>query len=133
MLAEEGLPNVFARHARLGEACRRAVRGMGLEILCRNPAECSSTLTAVVMPAGKDSDAYIAHAHRTMSMSLGVGLGAVKGKVFRIGHLGSLNELELLGGLAGVEMTLRTFGVTVPLGAGIGAAEEYLLQTAPQP
>jgi alanine-glyoxylate transaminase/serine-glyoxylate transaminase/serine-pyruvate transaminase len=133
MLAEEGLPDVFARHARLGEACRRAVRGMGLEILCRNPAECSSTLTAVVMPEGKDSDAYIAHAHRTLNMSLGVGLGAVKGKVFRIGHLGSLNELELLGGLAGVEMTLRTFGVTVSLGAGIGAAEEYLLQTAPQP
>ena len=129
MLNEEGLANVFQRHARLAEACRRAVRGMGLEILCRNPAEYSSTLTAVVMPAGSDSDAYIAHANATLGMSLGVGLGEAKGRVFRIGHLGSLNELELLGGLAGVEMTLRSFGVTVPLGAGLAAAEAYLVQT----
>ena len=129
MLDEEGLPNVFRRHARLAEACRRAVRALGLEILCRNPAEYSNTLTAVVMPAGKDSDAYIAHAYRTMNMSLGVGLGAVKGKVFRIGHLGSLNELELLGGLAGVEMTLKSFGVDMPLGAGLAAAQQYLLET----
>lgn len=130
MLDEEGLPNVFKRHARLAEACRRAVRALGLEILCRNPAEYSNTLTAVVMPAGEDSDAYIAHAYRTMNMSLGVGLGAVKGTVFRIGHLGSLNELELLGGLAGVEMTLKSFGVDVPLGAGLAAAQQYLLETA---
>lgn len=130
MLDEEGLPNVFKRHARLAEACRRAVRALGLEILCRNPAESSNTLTAVVMPAGEDSDAYIAHAYRTMNMSLGVGLGAVKGTVFRIGHLGSLNELELLGGLAGVEMTLKSFGVDVPLGAGLAAAQQYLLETA---
>ncbi len=130
MLNEEGLTNVFKRHARLAEACRRAVRGMGLELLCRNPAEYSSTLTAVTMPAGKDSDAYIAHANKALGMSLGVGLGAVKGKVFRIGHLGSLNELELLGGLAGVELTLKSFGVGVRLGAGLGAAEEYLLSTA---
>jgi alanine-glyoxylate transaminase/serine-glyoxylate transaminase/serine-pyruvate transaminase len=130
MLAEEGLPAVFARHARLAEACRRAVRGMGLGILCRNPAEHSNTLTAVVLPEDLDSDAYIAHAYQTLGISLGVGLGAVKGRVFRIGHLGSLNELELLGGLSGVEMTLRSFGVPVPLGAGLAAAEAYLLQTA---
>jgi len=130
MLQEEGLANVFARHARLGEACRRAVRGMGLPLLCRNPAEYSNTLTAVLMPAGKDSDAYIAHAYRTLNMSLGVGLGEVKGQVFRIGHLGSLNELELLGGLAGVELTLKSFGVDVRLGAGLAAAEESLLRTA---
>ena len=129
MLTEEGLPQVFRRHARLAEACRRAVRAMGLELLCRDPGECSNTLTAVVMPAGHDSDAYIAHANRALDLSLGVGLGEVKGKVFRIGHLGSLNELELLGGLAGVEMTLRTFGMPVPLGAGLAAAEQYLLDT----
>jgi alanine-glyoxylate transaminase/serine-glyoxylate transaminase/serine-pyruvate transaminase len=129
MLNEEGLPNVFKRHARLAEACRRAVRGMGLELLCRNPAEYSNTLTAVKMPAGKDSDAYIAHANKALGMSLGVGLGAVKGTVFRIGHLGSLNELELLGGLGGVELTLRSFGVDLKLGAGLAAAEEYLLST----
>ena len=130
MLNEEGLANVFERHARLAEACRKAVRALGLELLCRNPAEYSNTLTAVKMPAGKDSDAYIGHASKFLGLSLGVGLGAVKGKVFRIGHLGSLNELELLGGLAGVELTLKSFGVDVRLGAGLAAAEEYLLSSA---
>jgi len=105
------------------------VRALGLELLCRDPAEHSNTLTAVVMPTGFDSDAYIAHANRTLDMSLGVGLGDVKGKVFRIGHLGSLNELELLGGLAGVEITLRTFGLPIPVGAGLAAAEHFLLET----
>lgn len=130
VLAEEGMANVFRRHARLAEACRRAVQAMGLKLLAQNPGEYSNTLTAVVMPEGFDSDAYLAHANRRLDMSLGVGLGKVKGKVFRIGHLGSLNELELLGGLAGVEMTLRSFGVNVPLGAGLAAAETYLLETA---
>ena len=130
MLNEEGLPNVFRRHARLAEACRRAVTALGLPLLCRNPAEYSNTLTAITMPAGRDSDAYVAHASKTLNLSLGVGLGLAKGKVFRIGHLGSLNELELLGGLAGVEMTLKTFGVDIPVGAGLAAAEHYLLDTA---
>ena len=127
MLREEGLVNVFARHARLAEACRRAVRALGLAILCRKPEECSNTLTAVVMPQGFDSDAFIRHAAQKLDMSLGVGLGAVKGTVFRIGHLGSLNELELLGGLAGVELMLKDFGVPIRLGAGVTAAEEFLL------
>jgi len=130
ILTEEGLPQVFQRHARLAEACRRAVRAMGLDLLCRDPSEYSNTLTAVVMPAGHDSDAYLAHANRTLDLSLGVGLGDVKGRVFRIGHLGSLNELELLGGLAGIEIAFRTFGIPVPLGAGLAAAEEYLIETA---
>jgi alanine-glyoxylate transaminase/serine-glyoxylate transaminase/serine-pyruvate transaminase len=127
MLREEGLPNVFARHARLAEACRRAVRALGLGILCRNPAEYSNTLTAVVMPDGLDADAFVRHAQRRLDMSLGLGLGRVKGTVFRIGHLGSLNELELLGGLAGLEMMLKEFGVPLTLGAGLAAAEESLL------
>src|SRR5688572_14783951 len=127
MLREEGLDEVFARHARLAEACRRAVRALGLGILCKNPAEYSNTLTAVVMPAGLDSDNFIRHANTRLDMSLGMGLGAVKGRVFRIGHLGSLNELELLGGLAGVEMMLKEFGAPVRLGAGLAAAQEYLL------
>jgi len=130
ILTEEGLDRVFARHARLAEACRRAARALGLGLLCRDPAEYSNTLTAVVMPPGFDSDAYIAHANRTLDLSLGVGLGDVKGTVFRIGHLGSLNELDLLGGLAGVEMTLASFGIDVPLGAGLAAAERYLLETS---
>jgi len=133
MLNEEGLETVFARHARLAEACRRAIRALGLGILCRNPAEYSNTLTAVVMPEGMDSGTYIAHANRSLDLSLGVGLGAVKGQVFRIGHLGSLNELELLGGLAGVELTLKSFGVPLELGSGLAAAEQYLLDTATSP
>jgi alanine-glyoxylate transaminase/serine-glyoxylate transaminase/serine-pyruvate transaminase len=127
MLEEEGLEKVFARHARLAEACRRAVQALGLEILCRNPAEYSNTLTAVVMPPGFDSDAFVHHAYDKLNFSLGVGLGAVKGKVFRIGHLGSLNELELMGALAGVELMLKDFGVPIRLGAGLAAAEEFLL------
>ncbi len=130
MLEEEGLANVFARHARLAEACRRAVRGWGYEILCRNPREYSNTLTAVVMPAGLDSDAFIAQAYQTLNLSLGIGLGDVKGKVFRIGHLGSLNELELLGSLAGVEMALKGFGAPITLGSGLAAAEEFLTARA---
>jgi len=129
MLNEEGLPNVFKRHARLAEACRRAVGALGLRLLCQTPAEHSNTLTAVLMPTGFDSDAYIAHAWKMLEVSLGVGLGEVKGKVFRIGHLGSLNELDLLGGLAGVELTLKSFGVNFRLGAGLAAAEQYLLET----
>jgi alanine-glyoxylate transaminase/serine-glyoxylate transaminase/serine-pyruvate transaminase len=79
------------------------------------------------MPAGFDSDAFIRQAYASLDLSLGIGLGDVKGKVFRIGHLGSLNELELLGGLAGVEMALRDFGVPLRLGAGVAAAQEFLL------
>ena len=131
MLEEEGLANVFARHARLAESCRRAVGAMELKLLAKNIKEASNTLTAVCLPDGFDSDAYLAHAQKTVGLALGPGLGVVKGKIFRIGHLGSLNELELLGALAGVEMTLTSFGVAVPLGAGLAAAETYLLQTAP--
>jgi len=79
------------------------------------------------MPKGFDSDELIRLAYQRLELSLGVGLGAVKGKVFRIGHLGNLNELDLLGGLAGVEMVLKELGVPVKLGAGLGAAQEFLL------
>jgi alanine-glyoxylate transaminase / serine-glyoxylate transaminase / serine-pyruvate transaminase len=130
MLAEEGLANVFARHARLAEACRRAVRAWPLPLLCQNPAECSNTLTAVVMPSGIDSDDFVQRAYRRLELSLGVGLGAVKGKVFRIGHLGSVNEMDLLGGLAGVEMMLKEVGVSLKLGAGLGAAQEFLVSAS---
>src|SRR5262245_11905194 len=126
MLAEEGLPKVFARHTRLAEACRRAVRAWPLELLCRNPAEYSNTLTAVMMPPGIDSDHLVQHAYRRLELSLGVGLGEVKGRVFRIGHLGSVNEMDLLGGLAGVELMLKEVGVPLRLGAGLGAAQAFL-------
>jgi alanine-glyoxylate transaminase/serine-glyoxylate transaminase/serine-pyruvate transaminase len=130
MLAEEGLANVFARHARLAEACRRAVRAWPLALLCRNPAEYSNTLTAVVMPAGVDSDEFVQRAYRRLELSLGIGLGEVKGKVFRIGHLGSVNELDLLGGLAGVEMILKDVGVPLTLGSGLAAAQNYLVSAS---
>jgi alanine-glyoxylate transaminase/serine-glyoxylate transaminase/serine-pyruvate transaminase len=132
MLSEEGLQNVFHRHARLAEACRRAIAAMTLRLFAKNPAEYSNTLTAVGMPDGADSDAFIDHALKLVDLPLGKGLGKVKGKLFRIGHLGSLNELELLGVLGGIEMALKSFGVKIPLGAGSAAAETYFLETARQ-
>jgi alanine-glyoxylate transaminase / serine-glyoxylate transaminase / serine-pyruvate transaminase len=111
MLREEGLPAVFARHARHAEATRRAVRGWGLEILCAEPAEHSNVLTAVVMPPGHDADAFRAAVLSRFDMSLGVGLARLAGKVFRIGHVGALNDLTLMGTLAGVEMGLTVAGV----------------------
>jgi alanine-glyoxylate transaminase / serine-glyoxylate transaminase / serine-pyruvate transaminase len=128
MLFEEKLENVVKRHARLGEACRRAIQAMSLKLFARNPMEYSNTLTAVAMPEGLDSDRFIDHALKLVDLPLGKGLGKVKGKLFRIGHLGSLNELELLGVLGGVEMALKSFGVKLPLGAGATAAETYLLE-----
>ncbi len=127
MLFEEGLEQVFARHARLADAVRAAVRAWGLEILCRNPAEFSNTLTAVKMPPGHDSDRLLALVLERHNLSLGVGLTKIKGKVFRIGHLGHLGELEVLATLAGVEMGLRGLGIDVPLGAGVRAAQERFL------
>ncbi len=123
MLHEEGLPAVFARHARLAEAARRAVRGWGLEILCQNPDEYSNTLTAVVMPDGYDADSLRETILEHYNLSLGTGLGRLKGKVFRIGHLGDFNELMLAGTLCGVQMGLTLAGV--PHRDGIGAALDY--------
>ena len=104
MLREEGLPNVFARHARHAEATRRAVRAWGLEVLCRDPAEYSGSLTAVLMPDGHDADALRREILARFDLSLGTGLGKLAGRVFRIGHLGWFNDLMLCGTLCGVEM-----------------------------
>ncbi len=125
MLLEEGLDNVFARHNRMAEATRRAVRAWGLEILCLDPGEYSPVLTAVLMPEGQDADALRAVILDRFDMSLGTGLGKVKGKVFRIGHLGDFNDLMLAGTLAGVEMGLGLAGVPHAKGA-LDAALEYL-------
>jgi alanine-glyoxylate transaminase/serine-glyoxylate transaminase/serine-pyruvate transaminase len=125
MLAEEGLENVFARHARHGEATRRAVRAWGLEVLCLNPAEHSGSLTAVLMPAGHDADALRARVLAAFDMSLGTGLGKLAGKVFRIGHLGHFNDLTLAGTLAGVEMGLKLAQVPHRPG-GLQSALDYL-------
>ena len=124
MLQEEGLDNFYARHASLAEGVRRAVRAWELPILCRRPAEYSHTLTAVVMPEGADAGRVLRVASERLNLSLGVGLGRLKGRVFRIGHLGALNELEVLATLAGVELALRGAGVPTPLGAGVAACQE---------
>ena len=128
MLLAEGLPNVFARHDRLAEATRRAVRAWGLEILCVNPAEYSSSLTAILMPDGHNADQFRKIVLERFNMSLGQGLGKVSGKIFRIGHLGWFNELMLCGTLAGVEMGLKLAGVPHRAG-GVDAAMAYLAQT----
>jgi alanine-glyoxylate transaminase/serine-glyoxylate transaminase/serine-pyruvate transaminase len=129
MLEEEGLANVFARHDRHAEATRRAVRAWGLEILALDPAEYSSSLTAVLMPAGHDADAYRAVVLRNFDMSLGQGLTKLSGRIFRIGHLGDFNDLMLAGTLAGVEMGLELAGVPHKKG-GVQAAMEYLTEAA---
>jgi alanine-glyoxylate transaminase/serine-glyoxylate transaminase/serine-pyruvate transaminase len=127
MLAEEGLDTVFARHARHAQATRDAVQAWGLEILCANPDEYSNTLTAVVMPAGHDADRLREIILERFDLSLGAGLTRLKGKVFRIGHLGDLNDLTLLGTLAGVEMGLACAAVP-HRAAGVRAAMDRLAQ-----
>jgi alanine-glyoxylate transaminase/serine-glyoxylate transaminase/serine-pyruvate transaminase len=129
MLREEGLENVFARHDRHAEATRRAVRAWGLEVLCAVPEEYSSSLTAVMTPAGHDADQLRKKILDAFDMSLGTGLGKLAGKVFRIGHLGDFNDLALLGTLAGVEMGLELAGVPHRKG-GVQAAMEFLAASA---
>ncbi|MGA3247874.1 MAG: aminotransferase class V-fold PLP-dependent enzyme [Paraburkholderia sp.] len=121
MILEEGLDNVFARHERLAEACRSAVRAWGLEVQCVDPAVYSPVLTGVMTPEGIDADAVRKTIYEHFDMSLGTGLGKLKGRMFRIGHLGDCNDLTLMATLAGVEMGLKLAGV--PLAAsGLPAA-----------
>jgi alanine-glyoxylate transaminase/serine-glyoxylate transaminase/serine-pyruvate transaminase len=129
LVEEEGLRNVFARHDRHAEATRRAVRAWGLEILCANPAEYSSSLTAILMPPGHSEIAFRKVVLAHFNMSLGSGLGKITDKVFRIGHLGDFNDLTLLGTLAGVEMGLEIAGVPHKQG-GVAAAMAHLTQQA---
>ena len=125
MLMEEGLENIFKRHTRLAEATRIAVRAWGLEILAKNPEEYSNTITAILLPEGYDSDSLRKVILDEYNMSLGMGLNKIKGKVFRIGHLGDFNDLMLAGALAGVEMGLKKSKIPFKSG-GIMAAIDYL-------
>jgi len=127
MLMSEGLENVFSRHNRHAEATRRAVNAWGLEIQCQEPTEYSPVLTGVVMPDGYDADALREVILDKYNMSLGSGLGRVKGKVFRIGHLGDFNDLMLLGTLSGVEMGLAVAGIPHKKG-GAQAAIDFLIR-----
>jgi alanine-glyoxylate transaminase / serine-glyoxylate transaminase / serine-pyruvate transaminase len=122
--ATGGLPAVFARHHRWGEGVRAAVRAWGLPIQCADPNVYSPVLTGVVMPAGVDADAVRKLIYERFDLSLGTGLGKVKGKMFRIGHLGDCNDLTLMATLAGCEMGLQLAGVKLA-GSGVQAAMEY--------
>jgi alanine-glyoxylate transaminase/serine-glyoxylate transaminase/serine-pyruvate transaminase len=136
MLHEEGLTEVFARHRRHGDATRAAVRGWGLEVLCEDPREYSNSLTAILMPDGHDADRLRTLILEKFDMSLGTGLGKLAGRAFRIGHLGSFNDLMLAGTLCGVEMGLRlarvphtdggVMAALDSLGVPVGKAEAVL-------
>jgi alanine-glyoxylate transaminase/serine-glyoxylate transaminase/serine-pyruvate transaminase len=124
MLEEEGLERVFERHRRLAGGVRRAVAAWDLEMLCTDPAAQSNSLTAVVLDR-VDSDQLVKLAAERLNLALGVGLSQLKGRVFRIGHLGALNELEVCATLAGVEMALNLAGERVELGSGVAAAQAH--------
>jgi alanine-glyoxylate transaminase/serine-glyoxylate transaminase/serine-pyruvate transaminase len=129
ILLDEGMENIYARHHRLGEGVRRAVAAWGLTI-CAQPGFESDTVTAVVVPADKDARHVISTAYNKYQISLGGGLSEVAGKVFRIGHIGDMNDVSLLGAIAGVEMALLDNGFDIKAGSGVGAAIEYYRSTA---
>jgi alanine-glyoxylate transaminase/serine-glyoxylate transaminase/serine-pyruvate transaminase len=132
MLLEQGLPAVLARHQRWGEGVRRAVRAWGLQIQCADPEAYSPVLTGVVLPEGVDADAVRKLIHDRFDLSLGTGLGKLKGSMFRIGHLGDCNDLTLMAALAGCEMGLKLAGVHLA-GSGVHAAMEYFAEGPPPP
>jgi alanine-glyoxylate transaminase / serine-glyoxylate transaminase / serine-pyruvate transaminase len=132
MLFAEGLENVFARHHRLAEAVRRGVGGWGLTLCAKDQKWYSDTVSAVCVPKTFNSDDVIKTAYHRYGMSLGTGLSKVAGRVFRIGHLGHVNEIMVLQALAGTEMALRDVGVPIEAGSGVATAEEYIRATAPK-
>ena len=129
MLEDEGLAAVYARHHRLAEGVRRAVAAWGMKPCALRPELQSDTVTAVVVPEGRDGTALVKHAAEVYGVAFGVGLGEVAGKVFRIGHLGMLTEVMVLSGLATAEMCMADLGWEVRLGSGVAAAQEYYRQT----
>lgn len=129
MLENEGLPAVLARHQRLAAACRAAVQAWGLDVLCADPAVYSPVLTGVVLPTGVDADAVRQLIYERFDLSLGTGLSKLKGRMFRIGHLGECNDLSLLAALSGCEMGLRLGGVRLQ-GGGVAAAMDLLQHSA---
>lgn len=130
MIEEEGLENVFARHHRLAEGVRRAVAAWGLTLCARAPELYSETVSAVVVPQGFDGTKVVTHAAETYGVAFGVGLGEVAGKLFRIGHLGSLTDVMALAGLACAEMTMADLGLPIRLGSGVAAAQDWYRGTA---
>jgi alanine-glyoxylate transaminase/serine-glyoxylate transaminase/serine-pyruvate transaminase len=131
LLEQEGLDNVFARHHRLAEGVRRAVQAWGLTLCAAHPMWYSDTVSAIVVPQGFNANEVIARAYNRYYLSLGAGLSQLAGKVFRIGHLGWLNELNLIQAIAGAEMAMRDVGIPVEAGAGTAAAQEFYRQELP--
>ena len=128
MLLAEGLENVWKRHHRLAEGTRRAILdGWGLKLCAKEPKWHSDTVSAIVVPEGADAVPVISTAFKTYNLALGAGLAKVAGKVFRIGHLGDLNELMLASAIAGAEMAMMSNGIKIELGSGIAAASKYWL------
>jgi alanine-glyoxylate transaminase/serine-glyoxylate transaminase/serine-pyruvate transaminase len=132
MLHEEGLENVFARHERLAEATRRAVRAWGLEVLCRDPKYYSASITAILLPEGQNADRFRDIALESFDISYGTGLGKLAGKVFRIGHLGDTNDATMIGALGATEMALSLAAVPHKKG-GVQAAMDYMAAEAGRP
>ena len=130
ILMEEGLENVFARHHRLAEGTRQAVKAWGLELCARAPKWHSDTVSAIMVPAGINGAEVIDLAYRRYNLALGAGLARMAGKLFRIGHLGDMNELMLMSAIAGSEMAMRDVGIKVTPGSGVAAAAEYWRSTA---
>ena len=123
---DEGLENIFARHTFLAEGVRQAVSAWGLSLCAKEPQWYSDTVTAILVPEGKDANQVIKHAYHRYGLSLGAGLSVVAGKLFRIGHLGDLNELMLMSAISGAEMAMRDVGIMeVEAGSGVAAAQEY--------
>ncbi len=128
LLLEEGLGNVFARHHRLAEAVRQGVAAWGLKLCAKEPRWHSDTVSAILVPPHVDGTKLAHHAYHIYGLSLGVGLSKVAGRLFRIGHLGAMNELMVLTALAGAEMALHDFGADIELGSGVAAAQRHLAQ-----
>jgi len=127
LVDEEGLDNVYARHARLAGAVRAAVKAWGLPIVCEDPSCYSNTITTVRVPEGVDSNAFTTHAREKYSLSLGGGIGELNGTAFRIGHLGALNELEVLATIGGTELAFADTGIDVKPGSGLLACQQAFL------
>jgi alanine-glyoxylate transaminase/serine-glyoxylate transaminase/serine-pyruvate transaminase len=130
ILFEEGLENVFARHHRLAEGTRQAVKAWGLELCARAPKWNSDTVSAIMVPPGFNGAEVIDIAYRRYNLALGAGLARMAGRLFRIGHLGDLNELMLVGAIGGAEMAMRDVGMKITPGSGVAAAQEYWRSTA---
>ncbi|MBK0401057.1 aminotransferase class V-fold PLP-dependent enzyme [Limibaculum sp. M0105] len=130
MLLDEGLDEVFARHHRIAEGVREAIRAWGLSLCAKSPDLYSDTVSCVYVPEGFDSNLLTNHAFDTYGVSFGVGLGPMSGKAFRIGHLGSLTDVMALSGIATIEMAMKDLGYPIRLGSGVAAAQEYYRATA---